>query len=424
MIVAHRGPWARIRSRGALGFALLALMLSLFIVVPAPTRLLLPLGVGAPELSGVLTLHAILAMLAAMPDVRSSRMSRWALGVGAIALFLAISPLVRFPPVARAADATLQATLGPAYASDFAPPQRSTSGSAPVVTALARTAPLVIADLFRPFAADSARITRDIVFARPSGEALTMDVYRPMIGAAGGAKLPVLVQIYGGAWQRGEPSDFAEFARYFAARGYVVFAIDYRHAPQYRYPAQLEDVRAALAHIASHAEEFNADTSRMVLLGRSAGAHLAMLAAYSPGAPPVRGVISYYGPVDLTEGYRHPPSPDPLRVRDVDAAFLGGSPAQQPNEYREASPITYATRRQPPTLLLYGGRDHIVEARFGRMLRDALRDSGNTVVHVEIPWAEHAFDAVPNGPSGQLARYVTERFLAWAVSPGNQSRMK
>ena len=74
-----------------------------------------------------------------------------------------------------------------------------------------------------------------------------------------------------------------------------------------------------------------------------------------------------------------------------------------------------------PTLLIYGTRDHIVEARFGRMLHERLLATGTTSVLLEIPWAEHAFDAVANGPSAQIALYYTERFLAWAVaSPLNK----
>ena len=99
------------------------------------------------------------------------------------------------------------------------------------------------------------------------------------------------------------------------------------------------------------------------------------------------------------------------------------SPDAMLERYREASPVTYVTRALPPTLLIHGGRDHIVEPRFSRQLRDRLQATGTPVVHVEIPWAEHAFDAVPHGPSGQLARWTIERFVAWAVgSADNRSR--
>jgi acetyl esterase/lipase len=106
-----------------------------------------------------------------------------------------------------------------------------------------------------------------------------------------------------------------------------------------------------------------------------------------------------------------------LHVRTIEEAYLGGTPAEEPLRYREASPITYVTRPLPPTLLVYAGRDNIVEARFGTMLQARLKRTGTTSVLLEIPWAEHGFDAISNGLSAQLALFQTERFLAWALHP-------
>jgi acetyl esterase/lipase len=280
-----------------------------------------------------------------------------------------------------------------------------------------RSAPVVLFDLLRGIDVGEARVVRDIPFAAPDGVRLTLDIYRPP--AAG--RYPSVVQIYGGAWQRGAPSDNAGTATYLAARGYVVFAIDYRHAPRWRWPAQIDDVRAALAWIREHGGEHDADVSRLALVGRSSGAQLAMIAAYdgrARPAVPIAAVVSYYGPVDLADGYRNPPRPDPLDVRSIEEAFLGGPPDLMPDRYREASPITYVTRALPPSLLIYGRRDHIVLPRYGAMLDDRLRAAGATSVFLDIPWAEHAFDLVPFGPGGQLALYYTERFLAWALARG------
>jgi acetyl esterase/lipase len=136
---------------------------------------------------------------------------------------------------------------------------------------------------------------------------------------------------------------------------------------------------------------------------------------------PIRAVVSYYGPVDLTEGYLNPPRPDPLDVRSIEVAFLGGTPDQVPGRYREASPITHVSRRLPPSLLIYGGRDHVVLPRFAATLDDRLRAAGATSVLLTIPWAEHAFDAIPNGPSGQMSLYYTEQFLEWALTPTSRT---
>jgi acetyl esterase/lipase len=392
---------SRVRAWAALVGGVVVFFLAIWIVVPAPTRALLPLGVGAPELCAWLAVAALAAGALAAVDARRHRTARVALACAAVALLLAATPLLRFPGTARRFDAAMAAALGP-------DPLR---GVPTQVRAGMRPAPLVTGDLFRGTGESEARTDRGIVFARPDGVPLTVDVYRPM--RAG--RYPVVVQIYGGAWQRGAPGDNAGFARRLAALGYVVFAIDYRHAPRWRWPAQRDDVRAALAWVRAHAAEYDADASRMALLGRSAGAQLAMVAAYEPEAPPVRAVVSLYGPVDLAEGYRVPPRPDPLGVREVLVSFIGGTPAQLPAGYREASPISYATRRLPPTLLVYGGRDHIVEPRFGAMLHQRLRATGTVSALLVIPWSEHAFDAIPNGPGSQLTAFHVERFLAWAL---------
>jgi acetyl esterase/lipase len=175
-------------------------------------------------------------------------------------------------------------------------------------------------------------------------------------------------------------------------------------------------VQAALSWIATHAGEHGGDASRIALVGRSAGAQLALVAAYAGDAPKISAVVSFYGPTDLLEGWRVPPRPDPLPVRPTLETYLGGTPDTMAASYREASPITYVSPRVPPTLLLYGARDHIVEARFGRELHDRLHAAGAVSVLLEIPWAEHAFDLLPNGLGGQLSLYYVERFLAWALS--------
>ena len=179
-----------------------------------------------------------------------------------------------------------------------------------------------------------------------------------------------IVQIYPGAWQRGAPDDDAVVARMLASLGYVVFAIDYRLAPAARWPAQIEDVRSALRWIETHGAEHGGDVTRMALLGRSSGAHLALLAAYADPPPGLRAVVAFYAPTDLAEGWRHPPSPDPLdvraRARDLHRRHAGsvrrrvpGGVPRSPSSVPARCPRSASTAR----------RDHIVEPRFGRAAR-------------------------------------------------------
>ncbi len=384
-------PWL------ALVAALPALFLASWIVIPAPTYALLTFGVGAREVSMWIALGAILGLLISLYDLRRSRTARVAAACGIVALGLAVSPFVRLPSTIARFDAASRAM--------------SAEPRAP-----RRARPLVVADLFRGIRSAPVTITHGIPFANRGGVRLALDVYRPRESQPRSPTLhPIIVQIYGGAWQRGDPSANADFARWIASAGYVVVAIDYRHAPAVHWPALLDDVDSSLGWVRDHARLYGGDTSRVVLMGRSAGGHLALMAAYSPAPVTVRAVISYYGPTELPESYRHPPVPDPLDIRACMEALLGGTLEQMPDRYTAASPTSLATRPQPPTLLVYGAADHIVQAKYGALLRDKLAATGTSVTYLEIPWAEHAFDAVFNGPSSQLALYYTERFLAWAT---------
>jgi len=388
----------------ALLTAAVGLFLSLWIVVPAPIPALLPLSVGTPEVSPwlvALTLFALgLALIA--------RAARVALVFSLLGLALSALPLVQLPATAKQFADAMRLGLGDDYEALIPAP----------IGAKLRTTPFDLADSFRGIAPGSVpvRSRTGIVFAAPGGAPLHLNVHRPVADG----RHPTVVVIYGGSWQRGSPEQEEWLCRTLASRGWTAIAIDYRHAPAFRFPAQLDDVRAALAFVRTRADEYGVDPKRLVLLGHSAGAHLAMLAAYSPGGPPVAAVVSYYGPIDLAEGYNDPPEPDPIDVRRTLETFIGGPPEQFAVQYRRASPATFAERPQPPTLLIYGSRDNIVEAKFARRLYERLRAAGNRAVLLEIPWSGHAFDAVFSGPGNQLALYYTERFLAWSAFRAKQ----
>ncbi|MBC1218859.1 alpha/beta hydrolase [Nostoc sp. UCD121] len=378
-----------------------SLFLSSWILLPAPNMSLLTLAVGAPEVSPWLLLLNSFSLLLSFFCIRRYKIRRLSCIFSSIGLLLCVWVLANIPLTQMQMDKAMKQGLGTDYLEQI-PVQ---------VRAKMQTHPFDLVNSFRGIALGKIRYQKDILFASPAGVPLKMEVYQPP--EAG--KYPAVVVIYGGAWQYGNPHANSEFNQYIAYQGYTVFAIDYRHAPKYQFPTQLDDVRTALNFIRKNAASYEADPERMVLIGRSAGAHLAMLAAYQPDAPPIRAVINYYGPVNLPEGYKTPPVPDPINTRAVLKAFLGGSLEELPNQYKIASPINYLTHPLPPTLLIYGSRDHLVEARFGRQMYESLHNSGNTAVFLQIPWAEHAFDAVFNGVSNQLALYHTERFLAWAL---------
>ncbi|MCU0566096.1 MAG: alpha/beta hydrolase [Oculatellaceae cyanobacterium Prado106] len=386
------------------GFLLLlsaiGLFLSLWILIPAPVFALLPLSVGAPEVSPWLMALNAIALLFLFQGNRYP-LRRVAIAASVIGLAISAWPLLQWPATQQQIEAQVASVIPSA---ELAQVPRSLQKQW-------RSHPFSLSTVF--FGIPTPEVRQDTIqFAAPDQVPLSLEVYRPsQVG-----QYPTLVVIYGGAWRSGTPKQDAEFNRYIAKQGYSVVAIDYRHAPQYQFPTQLEDVRTAIAYIQNNAQKLEVDVNRMAVLGRSAGAHLAMLAAYPPDSPPFRAVINYYGPVDLTLGYNDPPVPDPIDTRAVLRAFLGSTPQEQAERYRVASPYTYAEGRLPPSLLIYGKRDHIVKSVFGRRLYEKLQATGNSAILIEIPWAEHAFDAVFQGVSNQIALYYTERFLAWALS--------
>ncbi len=374
--------------------ATVTFFLSLWIVLPGPNLFFLRLAVGAPEISPLLGLIGLLLLAITLFRPRSQRK---AIPRGLLMLLLATVALSSLP--------LLQQPRAVAQA------ERSMAIAFTKTAQAASYPPFSWPNFFKGIPLSKVRYRPHIPFATPlkTDEPLFLDLYQPP--AAG--KYPAIITIYGGSWQRGSPAESAHMSQYLAARGYVVIAIDYRHAPQHRFPAQLEDVQTALAFVRDRTQEYEIEGDRIALLGWSAGAHLALLAGFQ-AKQPIQSIVDYYGPVDLAAGYTDPPVPDPINSKQVLLALMGGTPNERPSAYAAASPITYATQattRLPPTLLIYGGRDHLVEARFGQRLYDALIQSGNTAVWVKIPWAEHAFDKIFNGPSNQMALHFIERFL-------------
>lgn len=284
-----------------------------------------------------------------------------------------------------------------------------------------------------------------------------------------------LIYIHGGGYFTSR-KDFGTraFFRHLAEQGHVVMDIDYRLAPRVDIFEMLHDVQHAIVWMKANAEWFGADPQRIVLAGGSAGAHLALLAAYARDQSrlraidlqdadlSVRAVISYYGMIDLPAAYHSIQTffalaPDSRKLpenvldsllagkfielaawmRNVDAAsmreylrenqglmyaglknsmtrLVGGTPDEIPDIYQLISPITYAGPGCPPTLLLQGEHDYLLSPEPARALYQKLRSSGVPAVYVELPQTEHTFDLfLPEvSPPAQAALYDVDRFLS------------
>jgi acetyl esterase/lipase len=269
---------------------------------------------------------------------------------------------------------------------------------------------------------------RTVPFATvEGGQVLSLDVYLPAPRPATPSR-PILV-IHGGFWQAGRRGEASMQSRQLAEAGFTVFDVEYRLAPQPNWQSAVGDVKCAIGWVKQHASspEWNVDPAKVTLLGRSAGAHLALMAAYTAGdtdLPPscaapdaaadtsVESVISLYGPTDLTWAYAHPAN---LHAADSPAklrAFLGDAPEREPARYRALSPTDRVTLRAPRTLLAQGGRDQFVAPDQMDRLASKLAAAGVAHDTLLIPYAQHAFDFVPGSFSSQIFEAVLRRFLA------------
>ena len=382
----------------ALGLAIFGALLAVAIHATMPTFALMAVRVVAAELSAYvvgLSLAALLLALFGSGD--GPRLA--AIGFAIAGIALAAVPLSQVPTAIAAAEGALD-TIGAPRASE---------------------PPFSVARLFTRLPAPDVRRTNDIVFRTVGATSLRLDRY----DGAGPGPHPALVVIHGGSWRNGDKgegsTDPTVTNRIFASRGITVYDIEYRLVPTATFPAQLEDVICALGHVRAHAADDGVDPDRVALLGRSAGAHLALMAAYRAGRDPipddcgrpatVRGVISLYGPTDLARGYRVPAQPDLIGGSAAIADFLGGTPDGIPDAYAFATPQRSLDRPVPPTLLIHGGADQIVKPFHSESLAAALSQRGDAVALVELPWSGHGFDAVSWGIGGQIALSAMQRFL-------------
>lgn len=271
-----------------------------------------------------------------------------------------------------------------------------------------------------------------------------------------------IIYVHGGAWRRGDKdAGTRPFFRRLAGQGHVIMDIAYSLGPTVPLTHMVGDVKRAILWLKAHAAEYDIRPDRIVLIGGSAGGHLALLAAYTPNHPDlppgpeegdtsVRAVVAFYPPTDLLALYHESQalidgflgsSNEATRLRawaalatfralgfvpragegseelNYIARLLGGRPETIPHLYRLLSPIAHLGPHCPPTLLLQGTDDFFGFAPTVRRFYEALLAAGVVAVLIEYPHADHAFDLVlPRlSPVAQAAVYDVERFLALMV---------
>jgi acetyl esterase/lipase len=287
-------------------------------------------------------------------------------------------------------------------------------------------------------------LKKDIAFWKIEGSdrEILCDLWRPAGEYISGL---AFIFFHGSGWAAGD-KDFGTrpFFNHLVAQGHTVMDVAYRLCPEVQLDEMVGDAKRAVAWIKENAEKYSIDPDKVVLAGGSAGGHVAMLGAYTPNDSKftpeelknvdlsVRGVVTYYAPLDLEAGYIPwlesnpnsdlPAPPIGTKLEGMEGIkfagrmdlLLGGSPEEVPEVYKMAAPITHVKADTPPTLLLQGTTDVLVPVGPTELLYRKLVEVGVPAVMVIFPTTEHMFDFMfPQvSPPAHAALYDVDRFLA------------
>jgi acetyl esterase/lipase len=242
------------------------------------------------------------------------------------------------------------------------------------------------------------------------------DLYLP----EGAGPHPVVVAVHGGGWRRGSRKALAQWGHYLAAYGIAMLATSYRLTTQGAvWPHNIGDVTAALEWLQTHGAGQGLDSGRVALLGASAGAHLAALAALTRDqvkTPPIRALVGVYGVYDLTTHWQADLIKNAPAAEDPTIRMLGVTPIDNPRLYFDASPISHVTHevRGLKVQLIYGDHDEDIDCRQSVAFAQRLRQAGAQVMTVPVLGAGHLWFSSEDmrEPSSHCA-YVAPRLLAF-----------
>ena len=252
-------------------------------------------------------------------------------------------------------------------------------------------------------------VLQDIVYNK-DGEKL--DVYLP-VGQAPAGGWPAIVAFPGGGWRWASKKDYGGRASVLTHYGFAVIAADYTYssgAPGSRaWPADFNDVRAAVQWVRNHADRFKIDPNKIAAMGESSGAYMAnMLGVYPNGpvvadslpagataqTPPspgqtsasVSAVVDFYGPTNIPTLYQDAP-----KTRDYVTTFIGGTPDQLPGRAASASPVNYVAPGDPPFFIVHGTADTAVPDTQSIQLAAELQAAGVPHRVIYLDGYKHGF---------------------------------
>ena len=263
-------------------------------------------------------------------------------------------------------------------------------------------------------AADSAApsLRADIEFVKVGEVSLTLDAFVP----EGPGPFPTCILVHGGGFVRGDKQTYIKpLFEPLSKAGFAWFTINYRLAPQHRWPACAEDVETAIRWVKAHAEEFKVDVTRIALIGESAGGHLvSYVGVKGKDDTRVAAVVPFYAPHDLELQVKHR-----NMLGESMTALLGLTELNDDawKRLREVSPSSYVHKGTPPFLLIHGDKDPTVPFEQSTRFQKQMKEVGNLCDLITIPDGVHGM-----GSWDKLNSDYRDQLVAWLKTTLNEKK--
>jgi acetyl esterase/lipase len=241
----------------------------------------------------------------------------------------------------------------------------------------------------------NVRIDGELVYAQYGQRSMHLDLYRPAV--LGRTPIPAVVVMRGGGFQHGDSKGFGFIAASLAQAGFAAACIQYRTSQEARFPAAVQDAKAAVRWLRANARDYRIDPDAVSAIGGSAGAYLAAMLATSGGVPDLEGdggnagvssrvsaAVAMATPADFVDL-----SPYPRRALAAVEPFFGSPLERQLDARRRGSPISYVTRTSAPILLIHSDSDPDLPYSQALLLLQKYREAGASAELLTIPGGPH-----------------------------------
>ena len=264
---------------------------------------------------------------------------------------------------------------------------------------------------------EGVTVYRDLAYVTDGHERQKLDLYVPETGE----NLPLIIWIHGGAWRGGDKTHYMPIE--YLKAGYAGASLNYRLSQHAIFPAQIEDVKAAVRWLRANAETYRLDPNRFAAWGSSAGGHLVAMLGMAGDVKEfevgenlevssrVQAVVDYFGPTDFLQMDTHR-LPDGL-VHDApdspESQLVGGAIQEHQDRVARANPVTYVSKDAPPFLIVHGNKDPLVPYQQSVLLNDALKKAGVPVTFYKVEGGGHGWFKDPKVP--ELTKVFLEQHL-------------